>query len=80
VYGHLSQVSTVCGSNVEKGKLIGLSGDTGNSFGPHLHFEVRVLGGYLNFEGLTLTLSDRGLTVEPVLMPQPAQHPFGSAR
>jgi hypothetical protein len=48
LYGHLSQVSTVCGAVVEKGKIIGLSGDTGNSTGPHLHFEVRVPGGYLN--------------------------------
>jgi peptidoglycan glycosyltransferase len=48
LYGHLSQVSIYCGAKVEKGKLIGLSGDTGNSSGPHLHFEVRVPGGYLN--------------------------------
>ena len=48
LYGHLSQISTVCGSNVKKGKIIGLAGDTGNSSGAHLHFEVRVPGGYLN--------------------------------
>ena len=48
LYAHLSQVSIYCGARVEKGKLIGLSGDTGNSSGPHLHFEVRVPGGYLD--------------------------------
>jgi murein DD-endopeptidase MepM/ murein hydrolase activator NlpD len=48
LYAHLSQVSIYCGAKVEKGQLIGLSGDTGNSSGPHLHFEVRVPGGYLN--------------------------------
>lgn len=48
LYAHLSQVSTVCSARVEKGKIIGLSGNTGNSSGPHLHFEVRVPGGYLN--------------------------------
>jgi hypothetical protein len=48
LYGHLSQVSIPCGSDVEKGQLIGLAGKTGNSSGPHLHFEVRVPGGFLN--------------------------------
>jgi peptidoglycan glycosyltransferase len=48
LYAHLSQVSTHCGAKVQSGKLIGLAGDTGNSSGPHLHFEVRVPGGYLN--------------------------------
>jgi hypothetical protein len=48
LYAHLSQVSTYCGAKVEKGKLVGLSGNTGNSTGPHLHFEVRVPDGYIN--------------------------------
>ncbi|HEX6302761.1 MAG TPA: penicillin-binding transpeptidase domain-containing protein [Anaerolineales bacterium] len=48
LYAHLSQISVHCGARVEKGKFIGFSGSTGNSSGPHLHFEVRVPGGYLN--------------------------------
>lgn len=32
------------GARVEPGDLIGLIGDTGNSFGPHLHFDIRVRG------------------------------------
>ena len=48
LYAHLSQVSEYCGAVVTAGKVIGLSGSTGNSSGPHLHFEVRVPGGYLN--------------------------------
>jgi peptidoglycan glycosyltransferase len=48
LYAHLSQVSKYCGQKVQAGQVIGLSGNTGNSSGEHLHFEVRVPGGYLN--------------------------------
>ena len=48
LYAHLSQVAVPCGQMVEAGETIGLAGDTGNVFGPHLHFELRVPGGYLN--------------------------------
>lgn len=40
-YGHLSSVSVPAGTRVAPGRQIGLSGSTGNSSGPHLHFEVR---------------------------------------
>jgi murein DD-endopeptidase MepM/ murein hydrolase activator NlpD len=33
---------------VSAGTVIGLSGSTGNSFGAHLHFEVRQNGGFIN--------------------------------
>jgi murein DD-endopeptidase MepM/ murein hydrolase activator NlpD len=48
LYGHLSQVNVVMCENVYAGELIGLSGNTGNSFGAHLHFEVRLGGGFMN--------------------------------
>ncbi len=48
LYGHLSQVNVVLCQWVYAGETIGLSGNTGNSFGAHLHFEVRLGGGYLN--------------------------------
>lgn len=41
VYGHLSKVSVEKGDRVEVGDVIGVSGNTGMSTGPHLHFEVR---------------------------------------
>ncbi|MGP3947974.1 transglycosylase family protein [Streptomyces sp. 7N604] len=40
-YAHLSSLSVSAGQAVTGGKQIGLSGSTGNSSGPHLHFEVR---------------------------------------
>ncbi len=48
LYAHLDQVSVRCGDSVAQGKVIGLSGKSGNATGPHLHFEVRVPGGFIN--------------------------------
>jgi murein DD-endopeptidase MepM/ murein hydrolase activator NlpD len=51
LYGHLQKVETVLRTNVRSGSLIGRVGSTGQSTGPHLHFELRQDGRALDPAG-----------------------------
>ena len=44
IYGHHSKINVTKGQHVLQGQNIGITGTTGNSTGPHLHFELRLNG------------------------------------
>ena len=45
VFGHMSQIATSVGQSVAPGDIVGYSGNTGHSTGPHLHLEIHPDGG-----------------------------------
>ncbi len=47
-YGHLSEIKAAVGKTIRRGDVVGLMGATGNTTGPHLHYEVRLYGAAIN--------------------------------
>jgi murein DD-endopeptidase MepM/ murein hydrolase activator NlpD len=48
IYGHLSSINVSVGENVKRGDMIGLTGSSGTSSGPHLHYQVELNGNHQN--------------------------------
>ena len=48
IYGHLSKINVSEGINIKRGDLVGLSGNSGTSSGPHLHYQIDYNGNHTN--------------------------------
>lgn len=62
-YAHLSRIDVRIGQVVKTGQHIARSGNTGNSSGPHLHFEIRTTPNYGSAVDPVAFLRAKGLTV-----------------
>jgi len=57
MYGHLKEIRVKAGDRIQAGQVLGTVGTSGNTTGPHLHYEVRIYGQPVNpYSYLTKTL------------------------
>ena len=78
IYGHLSKQLVVTNQEVKAGEPIGLGGNTGRSFGSHLHFETRVLGQPIDPE-LLFDFPQQDVTGDYFVFHRPAGLPDANA-
>ena len=58
IYGHLSRINVRKGDYVQRSQIIALSGNTGRSTGPHLHYQVNLRGQPVDPLEIVQTLND----------------------
>ena len=77
LYAHLSKVHVTKGEQVKQSRVIGLSGTSGNSTGPHLHFEARHVWSdwTSHFDPMQLPLMSVDDSVKPAPAPKPEPEP-----
>ena len=66
-YAHLKSIGVAEGMKVKRGECIGISGNSGRSSGPHLHYEVMYKGNYVNpanYYDLTITPEEYSTMVQ----------------
>lgn len=76
IYGHMMDFAVQPGDRVQAGQVIGRSDNTGNSTGPHLHFELRLNGVAIDPAPLLVTtFKTESPESPPVVEPEPGPEP-----